>query len=312
MRRCLAFLRSVATLALVASCASVPAARAGRALGQVRTLPAQPGPHWVWVSDILLKRAALIDADGVAPRDAARRWQRHPRAAALARRSRFYQAETYYARGTRGERTDIVSITDALTLQPKGEVGDPPSAASTPRGGWLGALRRRPLLRGLQHESRDVAEHRRCRRAPLRRRDRHTRLQPRLRRGNPALPVALRQRTALVVTLDERGREASKAHTEIWFDPKADPVTEKAARRGDQWFFVSFEGVVHPVDVSGPALRFAEPWSLLSDADRKESWRVGGMQQLALHAATGRLYALMHQGGVDTHKHRARRSSSTT
>jgi hypothetical protein len=46
--------------------------------------------------------------------------------AALRRRREIYQAETYYTRGTRGERTDIVSITDALTLQPKGEVVIPP------------------------------------------------------------------------------------------------------------------------------------------------------------------------------------------
>jgi len=59
---------------------------------------------------------------------------------------------------------------------------------------------------------------------------------------------------------------------------------------------------VYSIDVSGPQLRVAEPWSLLSDADREQSWRIGGMQHLALHQRTGRLYALMHRGGADTHK----------
>jgi hypothetical protein len=104
------------------------------------------------------------------------------------------------------------------------------------------------------------------------------------------------------VTLDAAGKEVSKTRTERWFDPQADPVMEKAARRGDQWFFVSFDGVVHPIDVSGASFRFLDTWSLFTDADRGESWRVGGMQPLALHATTGRLYALMHQGGADTHK----------
>jgi methylamine dehydrogenase heavy chain len=303
MRSCLALFRSVATLALVASCASAADARAAEPLGQIETLPAQPGPHWVWVSDILLKRAALIDADG------GRFLGMLPGGSGILapQRSRdgreIYQAETYYTRGTRGERTDVVSITDAITLQPKGEVVIPPKrcehtswvagSALSDDGRFFAVFNMNP---GTSLSIVDVAERR---------------FVAEIDTPGCSLVYAAGPRrflslcadgTALVVTLDDGGREASKAHTERWFDPKADPVTEKAARRGDQWFFVSFEGVVHPIDVSGPALHFAEPWSLLSDADRKESWRVGGMQQLALHAATGRLYALMHQGGVDTHK----------
>ncbi|MGH7821618.1 MAG: hypothetical protein ACREQ9_17780, partial [Candidatus Binatia bacterium] len=32
-------------------------------VGTVRTLPAEPGPHWFWLSDIVLHRAALFDGD---------------------------------------------------------------------------------------------------------------------------------------------------------------------------------------------------------------------------------------------------------
>ncbi|HEX2485601.1 MAG TPA: amine dehydrogenase large subunit, partial [Myxococcota bacterium] len=98
------------------------------------------------------------------------------------------------------------------------------------------------------------------------------------------------------------GRAPALARTEPFFDPSVDPLTEKAVRRGDEWLFASFEGKVHAVDVSGPELRFAEPWSLFDDAERAASWRVGGNQHLAVHAASGRLYALVHQGPPDTHK----------
>jgi amicyanin-dependent methylamine dehydrogenase large subunit len=108
--------------------------------------------------------------------------------------------------------------------------------------------------------------------------------------------------SALVVTLDDEGREVSKERTQPFFDPTKDPVTEKAVRYRDQWIFVSFDGMVHPVDVSGEQVRFGKVWSLLTDADRKNNWRIGGLQHLAVHAATGRLYSLMHRGGVDTHK----------
>ena len=43
-------------------------------------------------------------------------------------------------------------------------------------------------------------------------------------------------------------------------------------------------------------------WSLLDAADRKASWRPGGMQHLSVHAASGRLYSLMHVGGECSHK----------
>jgi methylamine dehydrogenase heavy chain len=291
-------------VALVAAIAPALAVRAAEPLGQIETLPAQPGAHWVWVSDVLLKRAALIDTDGgrflgmlpgggsgiLAPLRS-----RDGREISL--------AETFYTRGTRGERTDVVSIADAITLQSKGEVVIPPKrcehtswvagSALSDDGRFLAVFNMNPAT---SLSIVDVAERR---------------FVAEIDTPGCSLVYAAGPRrflslcadgTALVTTLDESGREASKSHTERWFDPKTDPVAEKAARRGDQWFFVSFEGVVHPIDVSGPALRFTETWSLLGDADRKESWRVGGMQQLALHAATGRLYALMHQGGVDTHK----------
>jgi hypothetical protein len=94
----------------------------------------------------------------------------------------------------------------------------------------------------------------------------------------------------------------SKVRTPPFFDPNADPVTEKAVRRGDQWLFVSFDGYVRSVDVSGETLTFGEPWSLLSDADREDDWRIGGAQHLAVHRGKGLLYSLVHRGEVDTHK----------
>ena len=83
---------------------------------------------------------------------------------------------------------------------------------------------------------------------------------------------------------------------------KADWVTEKAVRWGNTWVFVSFNGNVYPVDVSGETPKPGETWSLLSEKERKDSWRPGGVQLLAVYLASAKLYSLMHQGGDDTHK----------
>jgi methylamine dehydrogenase heavy chain len=106
----------------------------------------------------------------------------------------------------------------------------------------------------------------------------------------------------LLVALDDAGAEREKSRSEPFFDPERDPVTEKAVHWGQRWLFVSFDGYVHPVDLSGAAPRVEPRWSLLSDADRQASWRIGGTRHLAVHQATGRLYSLVHEGGPDTHK----------
>ena len=52
------------------------------------------------------------------------------------------------------------------------------------------------------------------------------------------------------LTLDDEGREASRGSSKPFFDPQGRPGAEKAVRVGSQWYFVSFDNVVHPVDAA--------------------------------------------------------------
>jgi methylamine dehydrogenase heavy chain len=79
-------------------------------------------------------------------------------------------------------------------------------------------------------------------------------------------------------------------------------VTEKGVRDGNTWLFVTFSGEVVPIETTSAATKAGTRWSLLDAADRKASWRPGGLQHLALHGGTHRLYSLMHVGGNYTHK----------
>src|SRR5262249_12707498 len=89
--------------------------------GTVAMLPAHPGPHWFWLSDILLHRTALFDADTggllgtITSGSGGVGFVITPLFSADHRE--IYLAETYYARGVRGERTDVVTVYDATTLQ---------------------------------------------------------------------------------------------------------------------------------------------------------------------------------------------------
>ena len=40
----------------------------------------------------------------------------------------------------------------------------------------------------------------------------------------------------------------------------------------------------------------------MTDEERQQGWRPGGLQQVAAHAGLRRLYAIMHVGPIETHK----------
>src|SRR5204863_1393173 len=94
-------------------------------VGRVVTLPERPGPHWFWLSDVLLHRTALFDGDtgqllgAISSGTAGVGFVIAPLFSPDHRE--IYLAETYYARGVRGTRTDVVTVYDAATLRPLGD-----------------------------------------------------------------------------------------------------------------------------------------------------------------------------------------------
>jgi len=285
-------------IAATASRADVPA----EAPGRVETLP-EPSPHWVWVSDLVLERAALIDLDsgrflGMINGGYGAISPLFPKS-----RAEIYIPASYYARRSRGPRTDLLEVWDPKTLSPQAEVVLPPKRAidAVPQG-----------HQALSDDDRFAALFNWTPRTSLSIVDVEKRaFTAEVDIPGCSLAYAAGPRrffglcadgTAVVVTLDDDGHEVSKERTLPFFDPRKDPVTEKAVRYKNQWLFVSFDGYVYPVDVSGDQVRFGEKWSLLSDEDRKESWRIGGLQHLAVHEPSGRFYSLVHKGGPDTHK----------
>jgi methylamine dehydrogenase heavy chain len=274
---------------------------------RVVTLPSAPGHHWFWMSDVILHRTALFDADSasllgtISSGSAGAGFVIAPLFAPDHRE--IYLAETYYARGVRGERTDVVTVYDAATLQPVTEIAIPPKRAEYFPGVAANALsddgRFMAVFNLTPAQSLSIVD------------VKARRFTTEVSTPGCSLAYAAGDRrflmlcadgAALRVALDDEGQARSVERTATFFDPQKDPVTEKAVRRGNEWFFVSNDGIVHPVDVGGDLPRFEETWPLLDDEDRRANWRIGGAQHLALHARSGRLYSLVHQGGPDSHK----------
>lgn len=89
-----------------------------------------------------------------------------------------------------------------------------------------------------------------------------------------------------------------------FMDVVNDPVYEHAAvdKKRGLVHFLSYEGLVYTADISKDKPKIAPGWSLLTDEDKAEGWRPGGWQVINMHRPTNRLYVLMHKGPRWTHK----------
>jgi len=271
-------------------------------------LPAQANPHWVWVSDIVFQhmadgKAYLLDGDsgrflGMLSTGTGFAGLELPTDYA-----QIYSPEIYFSRGTRGERTDVITFYDPRELKPSGEVVIPPRRFSG-----------MPTLNqyALTDDNRFLLVYNFTPAQSVSVIDvRERRLVGEIETSGCALVLPSGTRrflmmcgdgSLLTVTLNDQGEVTDKQRNEPFFDPQADWVTEKAVRWGDTWIFVSFKGTVYPVDVSAERPKPGAAWSLFSKAEHQESWRPGGIQHLTVHQTSGKLYALVHQGGDGSHK----------
>lgn len=274
-------------------------------VGRSLTL-SSPSEHWVWLDEPLFRHAKLFDGDsgevlGMVD-SLGSLTGRHP----LVSRDRgeTYVMETFYSRGNRGERRDFITIYDSRSLAVIGEIEVPPRTADVGHGLFLGAVlddsrffvifNHEPAnsVTVVDLESRRVAGEITTAGCacvyPV---------------GSHSFGMLCGDGTALRVDLDDAGGLRRLTSSERFFDVVEDPLTEKGVRDGARWLFASFEGYLHSIDFSGERPVAAAPWSLFTEKQRDDSWRIGGgLQHLALHRPSGRLYSVVLQGGPGTHK----------
>jgi methylamine dehydrogenase heavy chain len=274
---------------------------------QVATLAVPASKHWVWVNDFVFPHMAdgmayLIDGDsgrylGTLSTGYSFAHVLLPRDGKL-----IYSPETYFSRGTRGTRTDVVTLYDAGTLKVAGEISIPPKRSSN-----LPMIANQVLTdddRFLLIYNFNPAQSVSVVDMKLRKFIREIET-PGCALIYPTGPRSFfsvcGDGSLALVTLDDAGA-AQQTRTEPVFNMAGDPVTEKAVRSGRTWYFVSFSGRIYPLEVGPEHAVMGPSWWLTSDAERKAGWRPGGIQQLALNSGQSRLYAIMHRGGVETHK----------
>jgi methylamine dehydrogenase heavy chain len=216
-------------------------------------------------------------------------------------RNQIHVPATYYSRGTYGERTDLLVINDVETLSPIAEVEVPKKLAAVfhravinPVGDkFVGLYNMTPAMSVsiVDVEAQEFVGE--------------------ISTAGCGFVYPLTGRrfmqlcgdgTVQVIGLDANGEEASRKRSKAFFDIDEDPIFDLALQKSDGWVLISFEGQVFEVTVDGNDIDISRPWSLLTEEDAAEGWRVGGSDPFAYNAETGLLFTLMHQGGPDTHE----------
>lgn len=217
----------------------------------------------------------------------------------------IYVATTYYPRLYRGQRSDVVEVHDAETLELKAEIDIPAKKAQAASyrsmlvpssdGRFLYVQNATPATSvtvvDLQAKK-FVAEIPTPGCWSIQAWEKGHRFSTICGDG-----------TLLTVTLDEAGQPASRERSARFFEPDKDPIYVHPEMLGEDRYFVSYYGNVYKVGLAGDKPSFSTPWSLLDGRDRKQAWRPGGMQVTTMHRASGTLYVNMHDKGVEgSHK----------
>lgn len=295
-------------IATLSPCMAVAGPPLANEAATVQTLPSAPSPHWVWVNDIAFfnmpdGRATLVDGDKgtvlgmlstgygyvgvVIPKD----------------HQAIYSPESYYSRGTRGVRTDVVTLYDPRRLSPMQEVPIPPKRAAILSTSSAAALtdddRFLLIYNFTPAQSVTVVD------------TRARKFVGEISTPGCALVYPTGPRSffsicgdgaLLEVSLDDAGRAVSVRRTAKLFDSQRDPVAEGGVRVGDTWWFTSFNGTVYPLESTSRGVRVGQRWPLFSASEQAQGWRTGGLQYLAVYRRSGLLYVVVHQGGLATHK----------
>jgi methylamine dehydrogenase heavy chain len=221
-----------------------------------------------------------------------------------ATRNELYVAETFYSRGTRGERTDAVTIYDKGHLTPIAEIVLP--------GGKRGQMvSNRYTLQLVDNdrylflfnftpaasvvmidvESRTILSETQIPGCSL--------IYPTGKRGFSSL---CSNGSMFTAQFDEKGQLSKQQKIPSFFSVDDDPLFDKPVYLKGTAYFPSYQGQMQAIDLSGDTPIVAPEWSLLTDAERDKNWRPGGWQ-IATVSGSGMIYVLMHSDGSEgSHK----------
>lgn len=212
------------------------------------------------------------------------------------KRDELYAVDTYFSRGVRGERTDVISVYDARTLSVKREIAIPPKRVSALISTGLSVLsdddRFLLVLNFTPAQSISIVDLE------------NNRFVTEVPTPGCASIYAAGPRDFysicgnggfLHLGLDDQGQVRMQERSVPVFDPLQDLLLTTGSRMGDTWYFVSQHNNAYGLQMSADGIKPSHRWSLVNDQERADGWGVAGNHGTALHKQSGRLFVLMHQ-----------------
>ena len=298
------------TMCVAAQAADFPKPLPEEPQPAVASLPQTYPDNWMFVQDfnfnsIVDGRVAIVDVTA-----ADRNLKGQIPAAQFANilqsttKPELYVAETFYARLTRGERTDAITIWDTASLKPTGEVILPGGKRGlfvtyanafqlTNNESWALVFNFTPgaSVTVVDLPGRKVLSEIELPGCSL--------IYPTGPRGFASLCA---DGTMTSLALDETGKVASSTTSLAFNTIDNDPMFMTPTMVGRTAWFVTFQGNVRGIDLSQAVARDLGAFALPKPTGGAPEWRPGGWQVITSDAA-GRLYVLMSPAGREgSHK----------
>ncbi len=281
-------------------------------MGKIETLPLPYPDHWIIAHDIAFNhmlngKVMVLDAEKQTPIEQYKGMFNTSFIASIAvatRRPEIYVYETYYSRGSRGTRTDVVSIYDKATLAPIDEIVIPGGkrASILPSDFTIRLIDDEKLLLLYNFTPAasitvvDIIQRKILNEIEL---PACALIYPTGKRGFSSL---CSDASMISFQLDKKGKVQKKSKIPPFFDIDQDALFERPAVIGGVAYFPTFNGNLREVDLQGARAVPGSSWSLVSEAERAENWRPGGMQVSGADSL-GNMYVLMHKEGKEgSHK----------
>lgn len=274
--------------------------------GVVNSLPAKYPSHWILVHDaaffhMLEGRMIVIDADA----DTLARQYKGMfnisfmgNIAQAITRPELYATEIFYTRGTRGKRSDVLTIFDKSNLKAIGEVvlpGDKSFRGMPERYAVTLIDDEKLLLVFNLNPATSVTVIDIINRKILNEVSTPgcSLVYPTGKRGFSSI---CSNGAILTTQLNKAGKVLTQKRADPFFSVTDAPIFERPAIIEGIAYFPDFLGEIHPVDLNGEIANPGKPWFLTTEDERKEGWRPSGIGIIDTDTA-GNFYIIMQAHG---------------
>lgn len=221
------------------------------------------------------------------------------------KRNELYVGETFYSRGVRGERIDVLTIYDASTLEPVEEIvlpGNKRGLSVTQKSSLQLSRNERFLFVYNFTPAASVSVIDIAQRSIVSDIDIPgcSLIYP---TGEQSFATMCGNGTMVAFTLDNKGQIKASHTTPSFNDIDNNALFMKTTKIGSTLYFPSFKGLIQPVDMASDKPVAGQAWTVSIAGKTDHGFRPAGWQVISSDVQKGHIYLLMQPEGKEgSHK----------